>query len=437
MTFDNFQVGTCTEQIAAEKLTLSEDGKLTVTYSGKVVGATFTASNVVIKKDGEGVSYNGSYDSETYTYTATIANFDPYADYTVSIKGITGFGGKPVQEVEKTFKGVKYLFSPVLTDTYDDGTATFDWQPDWSPSTTYVDETGRGKVAAVTFKEENKDSTTETNIVLTELSQYMTSDVNYISFDIKPAQLMNMSFSPTDVTNVVYPLTLFSSENGWFWGSGSRIPTQYGDDLPTIYGNTRATLVGWGFSASSFADTEVGKWYNVKFIMDKKNGKIAVYVDDVKLDEVSASATELSSIDRLLVRDCSASKTGPNMYIDNFQIGAAFPAPSKDTSITLVDASGNAITNGTTAAEVYPKAVINNTGKEAGSVQLSVASYDADGVLLDVKVETVTVAAGEIKTVTSSYGVKTQGTKTVKAFLWSGWSNITPLVGADVKTVNN
>ncbi len=254
-------------------------------------------------------------------------DLDTLTEYAIEIPaGITGVQGKTKHQLsyfvtESGQADENIVYTTALEDDYDDATAIYQWNPSYSPEPEFVDEAGRGKVLGIKFAV--KQANIETNILLSGLDSYFQDkDISTLSFDLKESQLRNHSFSLV-TSGWAYPITLFTSEKGWFWGTDSEAPTQNGGNLPLLFPSTKAELVNdWGYPASQFADMQTDKWYNVKFELDRKNGKVRVYIDNTKLYEANCSKSTQNAISMLLVRNCSAEISAAQnvLFIDNFTI---------------------------------------------------------------------------------------------------------------------
>lgn len=232
------------------------------------------------------------------------------------------------------------VFTNAVEDDFDDEQSTFSWKPGWSPDVEYVDEAGRGKVLGIKFA--NKAAAVETNINFSGIDKYFNSDsdVKYLSFDLKAASLRNLSISLV-TSGWSYPLSLYTSEKGWFWGS-TWTPAQSGGDLHSIvFPATKAQMEEWGYRG--FADMNKDTWYNIKFSFDSENEKLGVYVNNVLLQEISYTQTAFNSIDRVLIRNCSAetNNTVNVLYIDNVIIAnGTIVRNNKVKNIRFVNSEG-------------------------------------------------------------------------------------------------
>ncbi len=235
------------------------------------------------------------------------------------------------------------VFTNALNDTFDDELSTFSWQPQWCPNLVYTNEDGRGKVIGIKYA--NKPAGTETNINFSGFEEYFSddSDIKQLSFDIKAAYLRNLSISLVS-SSWEYPLSLYTSEKGWFWGA-DQVPAQSGGVLNTnIFPSTRETLEGSGYTG--FADMNSNVWYNITFEYDSENEQMRVYVDNVLLKEVPCSVAMFGRINRLLIRNCSTENNNSIniLYIDNFIIrNGSVPRDNKVKGTRFVTSDGKII----------------------------------------------------------------------------------------------
>ncbi len=429
MSLDNLEVGTLINPLTVKNVSF-ENGTMEIEFSEAVKEASLNSNTVLVTSENGVETHTGSYDATTNVYTCVIDKYNPYKDYMVTVKNVTNEDGKNVKRFEKTFTGIDYIYTSSLNDTYDNGSANLSWRPNWCPEVEYIDEMGKGKVAAIKYA--NKAAITEVNIAL-PISQYLTQsgDVKYISFDLKTSELRNLAFTLTDDAVSYYPVSFLLSEKNW--ALGRTVEPSYNAESELVknyFANSKATLEGWG--VKTFGDYAAREWNNVKFILDSINGKIDVLLNDNVIYSYNDTAANQAKITKLLVINCSAEtdNTKNIMYIDNFQIGTA---RTEKSDVVIVDYAENRVLDGQNVDTVYSSAIIKNTLGKKISAMVSCASYDESGKMIDVKVKMVDVEAGETVIVNASdcEGLDTNGATTVKAFVWSDWSSITPLAPFD------
>ncbi|MEE1046349.1 MAG: terminase large subunit [Clostridia bacterium] len=192
--------------------------------------------------------------------------------------------------------------TPVVNDTYEDGTTSaFTWTTAHK-SSGIVSGTGfNGKanyndpgskymnffsnlVTQATL-DANKDSNIN---FISGLKSYMTSDINYISFDFSSANIArNIAIfldSNSEYNLTVLPALLFRTAGNYYAGTHANLkPWSYYNTkgfLNTDYHNALGSALG------SYSGKE---WYNVKFVVDNTSDtdNVSIYVNNCLVNTVS------------------------------------------------------------------------------------------------------------------------------------------------------
>lgn len=417
--FDNFQIGTYEQFLTVENCTF-KNGTAVIEFSDDIDQTSLTKDTIKITdQNGNTVDYTGTYADKKYT--CVINNYNSLLEYKITAEGYKNSSNVTGIKFEKTFDGDDYIYTTKLDDNYDEQTKTYDWKMEWCDATSFSAVDGRGYV--LTVPTTSKPATTETNISFGDLSKYMTSDnANYASFDIKFDEKRDVAFGFHN--NYMYPAPIVISKNG-FISTQEKLTTvnQYTGNTKTVMNYSSASdAINNGRAAMDFNATE---WNNIKFIFDKRNNIQKVYVNEQLLASVDVGsnyADVVSSINSFLLRDCGTTKT--NIYIDNFEIGTA-----EETSLKLVNASGEEVTEFSANDTVYASVITkNNTAVDEVRV-VAIASYDETNTMIDIKSLDLTTKAGKfsICDVSNNISVSANGAKTIKAYLWSGWNTLKPL----------
>ena len=205
------------------------------------------------------------------------------------------------------------VYSTTLDNTFDDETSTFDWTQQWSPTPTFTEEDGRGKVLNVGCNTV-KPAATATDSRLTGVNNYITGVIDEISFDFKTNVPLNLSFTPAISGNVTYPYSFFISEKGWATGSDTA-PSQ----STAFFDKTAEQIQTDGGIAAVFAS---GIWYNVKMVIDKTENSIEFIVDGNSVGKKKGiDADFIKGIDYILIKNVSSTFNRDCRYfVDNILI---------------------------------------------------------------------------------------------------------------------
>lgn len=425
---DNFQIGTYEQLLTVENCTF-KNGTAVIEFSDDIDQSTLTKDTIKITdQNGKAVDYTGAYADKKYT--CVITNYNSLFDYKITAEGYKDKSGVTGIKFEKTFDGDDYIYTTKLDDNYDNQTKTYDWKMEWCGATSFSAVDGRGYV--LTVPTTSKLATTETNISFGDLSKYMTSDnANYANFDIKFDEKRDVAFGFHNSHR--YPAPIVISKNG-FIATQEKLTTvdQYSGNTKVVMDYSSASdAINNGRAAMNFNATE---WNNIKFIFDKRNHIQKVYVNEQLLASVDVGsnyADVVSSINSFLLRDCGTTKT--NIYIDNFEIGTA-----EETSLKLVNASGEEVTEFSANDTVYASVITKNNTTADETRVVAIAAYDETNTMIGIDTIDVPVQAGKfgVVNVSDKISVSASGAKTIKAYLWSGWNTLKPLcqsVGATLK----
>lgn len=437
MSFDNFQIGTYEELLSVENCTF-KNGTAVIEFSDNIDQTSLTKDTIKITgQNGKSVDYAGTYADKKYT--CVINNYNSLLEYKITAEGYKGSSDKTGIKFEKTFSGDDYIYTPNMTDTFDNENSTFNWK--FSASNVdpvYVDESTRGKVLKTSTKARTNAAADDFTFLSGasgasgNVSKNMTSDkANYIDFDIKFSADTNLTFAPQSIgAGWAQTLPFIFSKNGFIASLGvNGSATQYTGVTKTLmdYPNAKAA-VDAGYKAVAINGQD---WNNIRMVFDKVSNTASLYVNGVLLDSGNKDSAIISKIDDILIRNCDT--TVNDIYIDNFEIGTA-----EETSLKLVNASGEEVTEFSVNDTVYALVITkNNTAADEVRV-VAIASYDETNTMIDIKTVDLTTKAGKFGMVDTSdnISVSASGAKTIKAYLWSDWRSIKPLcqsVGAALK----
>ena len=435
--FDNFQIGTYEELLSVENCTF-KNGTAVIEFSDNIDQTSLTKDTIKITgQNGKSVDYAGTYADKKYT--CVINNYNSLLEYKITAEGYKGSSDKTGIKFEKTFSGDDYIYTPNMTDTFDNENSTFNWK--FSASNVdpvYVDESTRGKVLKTSTKARTNAAADDFTFLSGasgasgNVSKNMTSDkANYIDFDIKFSADTNLTFAPQSIgAGWAQTLPFIFSKNGFIASLGvNGSATQYTGVTKTLmdYPNAKAA-VDAGYKAVAINGQD---WNNIRMVFDKVSNTASLYVNGVLLDSGNKDSAIISKIDDILIRNCDT--TVNDIYIDNFEIGTA-----EETSLKLVNASGEAVTEFSVNDTVYALVITkNNTAADEVRV-VAIASYDETNTMIDIKTVDLTTKAGKFGMVdiSDNISVSASGAKTIKAYLWSDWRSIKPLcqsVGAALK----
>ncbi len=435
--FDNFQIGTYEELLSVENCTF-KNGTAVIEFSDNIDQTSLTKDTIKITgQNGKSVDYAGTYADKKYT--CVINNYNSLLEYKITAEGYKGSSDKTGIKFEKTFSGDDYIYTPNMTDTFDNENSTFNWK--FSASNVdpvYVDESTRGKVLKTSTKARTNAAADDFTFLSGasgasgNVSKNMTSDkANYIDFDIKFSADTNLTFAPQSIgAGWAQTLPFIFSNNGFIASLGvNGSATQYTGVTKTLmdYPNAKAA-VDAGYKAVAINGQD---WNNIRMVFDKVSNTASLYVNGVLLDSGNKDSAIISKIDDILIRNCDT--TVNDIYIDNFEIGTA-----EETSLKLVNASGEAVTEFSVNDTVYALVITkNNTAADEVRV-VAIASYDETNTMIDIKTVDLTTKAGKFGMVdiSDNISVSASGAKTIKAYLWSDWRSIKPLcqsVGAALK----
>lgn len=435
--FDNFQIGTYEELLSVENCTF-KNGTAVIEFSDNIDQTSLTKDTIKITgQNGKSVDYAGTYADKKYT--CVINNYNSLLEYKITAEGYKGSSDKTGIKFEKTFSGDDYIYTPNMTDTFDNENSTFNWK--FSASNVdpvYVDESTRGKVLKTSTKARTNAAADDFTFLSGasgasgNVSKNMTSDkANYIDFDIKFSADTNLTFAPQSIgAGWAQTLPFIFSKNGFIASLGvNGSATQYTGVTKTLmdYPNAKAA-VDAGYKAVAINGQD---WNNIRMVFDKVSNTASLYVNGVLLDSGNKDSAIISKIDDILIRNCDT--TVNDIYIDNFEIGTA-----EETSLKLVNASGEEVTEFSVNDTVYALVITkNNTAADAVRV-VAIASYDETNTMIDIKTVDLTTKAGKFGMVdiSDNISVSASGAKTIKAYLWSDWRSIKPLcqsVGAALK----
>lgn len=435
--FDNFQIGTYEELLSVENCTF-KNGTAVIEFSDNIDQTSLTKDTIKITgQNGKSVDYAGTYADKKYT--CVINNYNSLLEYKITAEGYKGSSDKTGIKFEKTFSGDDYIYTPNMTDTFDNENSTFNWK--FSASNVdpvYVDESTRGKVLKTSTKARTNAAADDFTFLSGasgasgNVSKNMTSDkANYIDFDIKFSADTNLTFAPQSIgAGWAQTLPFIFSKNGFIASLGvNGSATQYTGVTKTLmdYPNAKAA-VDAGYKAVAINGQD---WNNIRMVFDKVSNTASLYVNGVLLDSGNKDSAIISKIDDILIRNCDT--TVNDIYIDNFEIGTA-----EETSLKLVNASGEEVTEFSVNDTVYALVITkNNTTADEVRV-VAIASYDETNTMIDIKTVDLTTKAGKFGMVdiSDNISVSASGAKTIKAYLWSDWRSIKPLcqsVGAALK----
>lgn len=435
--FDNFQIGTYEELLSVENCTF-KNGTAVIEFSDNIDQTSLTKDTIKITgQNGKSVDYAGTYADKKYT--CVINNYNSLLEYKITAEGYKGSSDKTGIKFEKTFSGDDYIYTPNMTDTFDNENSTFNWK--FSASNVdpvYVDESTRGKVLKTSTKARTNAAADDFTFLSGasgasgNVSKNMTSDkANYIDFDIKFSADTNLTFAPQSIgAGWAQTLPFIFSKNGFIASLGvNGSATQYTGVTKTLmdYPNAKAA-VDAGYKAVAINGQD---WNNIRMVFDKVSNTASLYVNGVLLDSGNKDSAIISKIDDILIRNCDT--TVNDIYIDNFEIGTA-----EETSLKLVNASGEEVTEFSVNDTVYALVITkNNTAADEVRV-VAIASYDETNTMIDIKTVDLTTKAGKFGMVdiSDNISVSASGAKTIKAYLWSDWRSIKPLcqsVGAALK----
>ncbi len=155
-----------------------------------------------------------------------------------------------------------------------------------------------------------------------------------------------------------------------------------------------------------------GTWHRLEMISDPELDKLSVKLDDTELASFSYSALEgqIGKVREITLgrETYSGDETNSYYYIDNMSCDE-IKAPAYNNNVEMKFS--------------------NQTGS-AGSVEMIIAEYDADGMMISVNRETMSVATGVSTYSFTENLTKLADTTTVKAFVWDNLTNVKPLINA-------
>lgn len=320
--------------------------------------------------------------------------------------------------------------SYTVNDTYEDGTVqtipfvNATWNQLKPQGTSKSPEIiKQSNAAQVYYPTLNAGDVSGSGVLRFNIGSYLSNDAtktDFIEFDIYMHKAADVSFSLlsnwgnkaqahiTDTGYILNPVSHQTSEyNNWWF-----------DTFASSYPN-------------SVKEFSVRQWHNIKMVLDRPESKHHLYLDG----ELVASRELTSGLgsDLFEIANYAAMTNGEALFmLDNFKVGTKV---SENTGVSLVDATGNKVTSFKVTDALSVKYTVNEKNETEIKPIITYAFYEADGTLIDVNGDIVTVAANGEVTDTLSIQSIPADTKTIKAYLWSGTENITPLCENAVATL--
>lgn len=232
---------------------------------------------------------------------------------------------------------------PLFCDDYDDGTIPSDrnWEPSGCASAV-TDDAEKGRVLEAYFNKKSvaNDTAAMQYPVRIPIRDYLTGDMNYVSFDFKSLGDYNIVISPTKLRHAEggVDTTVLISKNKWIYPTNGNNPYYY-SYLKNVFNVSLSDATKY-WNAGKF---ESSKWCNLLFVIDKTNNMIDVYLDGKLISELSNPNS--ANVDALYVNTYSemAEDNTAVFRIDNFKAGKMKavlpPVITEDAKISALNLS--------------------------------------------------------------------------------------------------
>ena len=354
---DNFEVGyanSANEPANITKLEITDDGILEIIFDKSVKVDTLNSDTVKISSGDTYIDFeNPQYDDTLKKWTARIACYSYIKEYKVTVSGAKGISGNDVNNFEKIFKGSDTIFFPELYDTFDDGTSSRDWTPQWS-RISYIEEDGRGYVMGMRYAGKVAETSTDVNVKNLSLADF-DENYAYVSLDLKATVLRDYSFILKSKTSKNLTC-ITTSTNGWLYVHHDNVTQKGPNNDDSVFTKTMQSAVS-SFGEDKVREWKKDVWYNIVFFVDKSKGTVSLYIDDELVTTVETGfAKEDMGIDVLNIKMHSAAAAwdlpgNESLRADNFQVGSYSKIegdiPETVRSIKAIPIEGDSILSGT------------------------------------------------------------------------------------------